>query len=799
MLTADYHLSPGSPAIDTGTATGAPSVDIDNEVRFMGFGFDMGADEFMVIADTTPNAFTFTDQTGAALNTTITSNSITVSGITTFAPISITGGQYSINGGAYTSSNGTVALGDTVILQVTSSSSYSTPTNATLTISGVSDIFTVTTIAEYTLGVTTSGAGKVLGSTGAINCGSTCSATLPEGTNLTLMASPAPGASFSSWTGCDITTGSICLVTISTNKNVIAAFTNAVQTISSLATMPIATTTGSEAAFNASFDGINYLVGIGGDINAPYNETAQRVDQTGAPVGSVVSLGGTGGTPLMAFDGARHLAVWQDDAISSDDHIHGQFVNPDGSPWNGTVEISTGPVSELGGIAFGNGSYLAAYSKTSDNTLYGNIVSAATGTAGTEFTISTGTAKDFFRNAAFDGTNFFAIWGDMLSGTDIRGRLIAPDGTLLYNELLIKSGGNQVDYWTTVGYFNGAYLVVWSEKTGMGNADYDLVGQLITPAGALQGSAFVISNAPGIQFFPGVTNDGSNFLVTWTDLRSDADGDMVCDPNEGSCMDIYGRYFNTSGAPVGAEFAVSTDPGDQFGSFSEPPANGKLFTPVNSNVNLSLGNPWDNVFGVFITIPADTTPEAFTFTDQTGVALNTTITSNAVTVSGINTASAVSITGGEYSINGKAYTSTAGTVNNGDTVTVQLTSSSSYLTTVNSILTIDGVSDTFSVTTAAPVVYTVTATAGAGGTISPASALVSYGSTTAFTVTPNAGYTATVGGTCGGTLVSNTYTTGLITAPCTVIASFTASDTTPPAFSSTAPASDSIVNTTTVG
>jgi hypothetical protein len=69
--------------------------------------------------------------------------------------------------------------------------------------------------------------------------------------------------------------------------------------------------------------------------------------------------------------------------------------------------------------------------------------------------------------------------------------------------------------------------------------------------------------------------------------------------------------------------------------------------------------------------------------------------------------------------------------------------------------------------------YPVTATAGPGGTISPASALVSYGSTTTFTVTPNAGYTASVGGTCGGSLVGNTYTTNAITGPCTVAATFT--------------------------
>ena len=97
--------------------------------------------------------------------------------------------------------------------------------------------------------------------------------------------------------------------------------------------------------------------------------------------------------------------------------------------------------------------------------------------------------------------------------------------------------------------------------------------------------------------------------------------------------------------------------------------------------------------------PPDSTPNQFTFTDQTNVALSTVITSNTITVSGINTAATISITGGEYSINGGSYTSSSGTVNNGNTVTVRQTSSGSNSTTTNATLTIGGVSDTFSVTT----------------------------------------------------------------------------------------------------
>jgi len=69
--------------------------------------------------------------------------------------------------------------------------------------------------------------------------------------------------------------------------------------------------------------------------------------------------------------------------------------------------------------------------------------------------------------------------------------------------------------------------------------------------------------------------------------------------------------------------------------------------------------------------------------------------------------------------------------------------------------------------------HAVTATAGANGSITPALRIVTHGGTTTFTVTPDAGYVAVVAG-CGGSLNGTTYTTGPITAPCTVNATFVA-------------------------
>jgi hypothetical protein len=114
--------------------------------------------------DTRPDQFSFDDKTDVALDTVTESNVITVAGINGPADISITGGEYSINSGPYTSASGTVESSQNVRVRQTSSSSYSTTTNATLTIGGVSDTFSVTTIPppEYTITFSSAGGGSII-------------------------------------------------------------------------------------------------------------------------------------------------------------------------------------------------------------------------------------------------------------------------------------------------------------------------------------------------------------------------------------------------------------------------------------------------------------------------------------------------------------------------------------------------------------------------------------------------------------------------------------------------------------
>lgn len=68
--------------------------------------------------------------------------------------------------------------------------------------------------------------------------------------------------------------------------------------------------------------------------------------------------------------------------------------------------------------------------------------------------------------------------------------------------------------------------------------------------------------------------------------------------------------------------------------------------------------------------------------------------------------------------------------------------------------------------------YTVSTTTSDGGTISPASQIITHGNSVEFTLSSESGYSlASVTG-CNGTLEDNIYTTGSVTAKCTIVAEF---------------------------
>jgi agarase len=100
--------------------------------------------------------------------------------------------------------------------------------------------------------------------------------------------------------------------------------------------------------------------------------------------------------------------------------------------------------------------------------------------------------------------------------------------------------------------------------------------------------------------------------------------------------------------------------------------------------------------------PPDTTPAAFEIPKVANAVRGGWSSSAAITISGINAAAQVTVTNGEYSINGGAFTAAAGTVSNGQSIVVRVQAGSGWSAASRATLTVGGVSAEFEIVSELP-------------------------------------------------------------------------------------------------
>lgn len=109
-------------------------------------------------------------------------------------------------------------------------------------------------------------------------------------------------------------------------------------------------------------------------------------------------------------------------------------------------------------------------------------------------------------------------------------------------------------------------------------------------------------------------------------------------------------------------------------------------------------------------VSADITPDSFSFINLNLVGINTAITSNTITITGINSTSiprytvpiSIGSTSGvnfSYSINGGAYKTTTGSVGNGDTISLKVNTPPIYSTSIAGIVTVGGITTSWNLIT----------------------------------------------------------------------------------------------------
>jgi hypothetical protein len=402
-------------------------------------------------------------------------------------------------------------------------------------------------------------------------------------------------------------------------------------------------------------------------------------------------------------------------------------VSSDGLTWNDGGSMYLRHDARLNKIIYVDSAFIAVGgSWMNPNIIYEDLgpmesgyIPIITSTDGSAWTArSSGIAENSFYDVAYGSSTYVVVGGNglILSSTDRVNWIVRTSGTdyQIYN----------------VVYGNGRFVAVANGSTVHTSPD-GINWTMTTPANIILPNDMVYGGGLFVAVGYGGAIVTSPDGITWTKRVSGTTEELKGISYGESMFVSVGNAGAILTSPDGLTWTTRTSgttndlTGVAFGNstFVVVGAIGTLLTSYDGItwvlrkplVKLNLYERYRIAFGdstfvvtgggsnILQSARNNTIPSQFTFTDQTGVALGTVITSNTITVSGIDVAVPISITDGTYSINGGSYTGADGTVNNGDTVTVQLTSSGSYSTAANATLFIGEVYkySTFNVTTQA--------------------------------------------------------------------------------------------------
>ncbi len=402
-----------------------------------------------------------------------------------------------------------------------------------------------------------------------------------------------------------------------------------------------------EISVSAAFDGKQYLVGIQDSLQSisdPYDHTswitAQFVDALGALVGGRISIGSTGGTPSLAFDGTNYLMVWEDDGLHAT-HIYGQFISKTGTLVGSQITIGAGSDMHLGfkPILYDGKSYFVVWEDRIapywgyNADVFGQFIAPSGSLLGEPIPVSTVEYGQRMPTLSFDGTNILVAWVDGRNHSacyiedtitycfesDVYGQFVtkSPGGTpgsLSGSNFLINASPLPRDNPIAVAFDGTNYFVAFEEETTLpnvcppGGCKWDIYGQFVTKTGVPTGSEIVISNTTPDHHWPGLAFDGTNYLVTWTENFVTAEAA------------IKGRLFNKLGVPASSEFPLSSPSEDNAPWYAVPLYDGhNYFLVVNRGKPLTDGFEPEtyanqDVYGTFVSkspipeTPSDPSP-----------------------------------------------------------------------------------------------------------------------------------------------------------------------------------------------
>ncbi len=170
-------------------------------------------------------------------------------------------------------------------------------------------VITITPAEHLAVSLTGSGGGTVTSADTFINCGTVCGATYAQSTVVTLTATPAALSSFNKFTGCDVATGTTCIVTPSMASSVTADFEITPPVFTAASSAPsVAWSLGSPAQVqiivnsSAPYKGVYTLgcTGLPAYIGCTFTPSTLTADGSGTQLTAALTLYATSAAQLHA-------------------------------------------------------------------------------------------------------------------------------------------------------------------------------------------------------------------------------------------------------------------------------------------------------------------------------------------------------------------------------------------------------------------------------------------------------------------------------------------------------------------
>ncbi len=687
--------------------------------------------------DTTPFTFSFVDQLGVNANAIVNSNTVFISGINSASPVSIVGGEYSINGGVFTSASGTVSNGQNIQVRQTSSSLTATKTDAVLTVGGISDTFSVTTagtdvtpdqfsfVDQTQVRTNFSVTSNVVTLTGtdspanisitngeySINFGPFTSSAGTIGVNQSVRVRQTSSPNFSTNTDAILTIGgvsdtfSVTTEAEDTTPNSFNFFDSTNVPLNTLVTSSTTFISGFNSPAPISISGGQYSINFGPFTSTPGTFDPNqniRVQVNSSPnvsttTGATVTIGGVSDTfnvtTITTADTTPNIFTFSDRTnfpINTLVRSNTQFVSGINTP---------APISIVGGeYSINNGVFTSAPGTIAQNqTVAVRQTSSANFSTTTDTTLTIGDVSDTFSvtTQAEDSTPFAFFFSSrtnipvntlITSGSaSINGINIATPISIVGGEYSISGGL----FTSSPGTINGGQNVRVRQTS---SANFSTTTSTVLTVGDVSGTFSVttesLDTTPNNFVFLDQTEIAIGTLTTSNSILVTGINSLTPISIGNGEFSIDGGAFTSSAGTIDAGQSVVV-------RLTSSP-----LIETTTDAVLTIGGVSDT-FSV-TTETADTSPDIFSFLDQTDIELSTLTSSNSVSITGINVATAVTISGGEFSIDGAPFTNSSSVITNGQNIVVRQISSASTGSTTNAVLTIGGVSDTFSVTTSHP-------------------------------------------------------------------------------------------------